>query len=176
MRGAGGALYGLRVHQKPLHKRERICRPTQASKRSADATQNGKKKRAGSPDPAKPTQQADVGQYSRNINVQPSGEAETKEKKPSQHSPKRQNIILLLPTSKGANLPKPREWQRAKKAKERRKQTKKSISKRGQKGKKAEGEKDASQKYALQRVEVSMETLGVGFFGDDPPHLLSKSN
>ena len=113
MRGAGGAPRGLRVHQKPLRKRERIRGPTQASKRSADATQIGKKKRAGSPDPAKPTQQADVGQYSRNINVQPSGEAETKEKKPSQHPPKRQNIILLLPTSKGANLPKPREWQKA---------------------------------------------------------------
>ena len=24
---------------------------------------------------------------------------------------------------------------------------------------------------ALERVGVSMETLGVGFFGDDPPHL-----
>ena len=141
MRGAGGAPRGLRVHQKPLHKRERICRPTQASKRSADATQNGKKKRAGSPDPAKPTQQADVGQYSRNINVQPSGEAETKEKKPSQHPPKRQNIILLLPTSKGANLPKPREWQRAKKAKERRKQTKKAYPSEARKARKLKEKK-----------------------------------
>ena len=114
MRGAGGAPRGLRVHQKPLRERERIRGPTQASTRSA----------------AKPTQQADVGQYSQRINVQPSGEAETKEKKPSQHPPKRQNIILLLPTSKGANLPKPREWQSAKIAKERWKQTKKHIQER----------------------------------------------
>ena len=97
--------------------RERaIKKCKQASIRGADATQNGNERR-GQPkqarEPAKPTQQADVGHYSPRINVQPSGEAETKEKKPSQHPPKRQNIILLLPTSKGANLPKPREWQKA---------------------------------------------------------------
>ena len=51
-----------------------------------------------------------------------------------------QTIILHLPTSKGAHLPTQSKWQRgATEADER------SISKQGQKGKKAEGETYASQ-------------------------------
>ena len=70
---------------------------------------------------------------------------EASKKKPNQHQPKRQNIILHLPTSKGAHLPTQSRWQRAKKAKRATEADKKNISKQGQKGKKAEGEKDANQ-------------------------------
>ena len=83
--------------------------------------------------------------------------------KPSQHQPKRQNIILHLPTSKGANLPKQaKKMAKSQESKIAAGADEKSISKQGQKGKKAEGEKYASQKYTLQRVEVSMETWGWG--------------
>ena len=49
-----------------------IKRSKQASKRSADATQNGKKKRAGSPDPAKPTKQSDIRARDPKTYVKPS--------------------------------------------------------------------------------------------------------
>jgi len=159
MRGAGGAPRGLRAHQKPLRKRDRHRRPTRLPKNqntqgktSADAT---KKARRSGPDDRKPPSQPKrrtSSHESQETSVTPpnlpQSSARTAKGRNRQHA---RPHILPLPTSKGANLPKQSEWQRAKKEKRAAEEAKKAYPSNAGKARKLKEKMLAN--YALQRVE-----------------------